>query len=87
MTRLVLARANDDEAIEPCPYCEVGGATLAVYGTGNLALSYTEYSFVGCDNCHAEGRRFYGAGQVESAIDNWNQVARAVMMRPAEVES
>ena len=79
MARLVCEKDNGDEAIEPCPYCEVGGATLALYGTGHLALPYTEYSFVGCDNCHAEGRRFYGANRADEAIANWNQVTLAVM--------
>ena len=85
MMRFVCVKENDDEAIEPCPYCEVGGATLAVYGTGNLALPYTEYSFVGCDNCHAQGRRFYGHDRISAAITNWNRVARAMMTSPMEM--
>lgn len=85
MSKLKLERENSDEALEPCPYCEVGGATLVVYGTGNLALPYTEYSFVGCDNCHAQGRRFYGVDRVQSAIGNWNKVAVAAMAARVEV--
>lgn len=57
---------NENEVIEACPFCEVGGALLNVYQQGIHKF------FVGCDNCGAEGRRGFS---VREAIELWNRIA------------
>lgn len=70
MCNPICVMENDDEVIHPCPFCHVGGATLAVYKQGVRR-------YVACANCGAQGPH---APTNERAVEGyWNSVSDGEM--------